>query len=103
MAIVLPALYFLMFRPWNLNVAELEKSKEEARLAYNVLESSSEPVLITDAQANIEYVNPAFCTITGYAKEEVIGKNPRQGFYFSVPLPAESFKELVLSGRRLVV
>lgn len=26
-----------------------------------------------------------------------------QGFYFSVPLPAEFFKELVLSGRRLVV
>ncbi len=34
-------------------------------------------VLITDVHRNIEYVNPAFCTITGYSAEEVIGKNPR--------------------------
>jgi len=34
-------------------------------------------VLITDVHRNIEYGNPAFCTITGYSAEEVIGKNPR--------------------------
>ena len=34
-------------------------------------------IVITDAQANIIRVNRAFSEITGYAAEEVIGKNPR--------------------------
>ena len=34
-------------------------------------------VLITDIRGNIEYVNPMFTETTGYAPEEVLGKNPR--------------------------
>ncbi|MDO9371362.1 MAG: diguanylate cyclase [Gammaproteobacteria bacterium] len=47
------------------------------QLAARILENIMDGVLITDAHKNIEYVNPAFCTITGYSAEEVIGKNPR--------------------------
>ncbi len=36
-----------------------------------------EAILITDADAKILRVNRAFSEITGYAAEEVIGKNPR--------------------------
>lgn len=46
-------------------------------LAAHILEHIMDGVLITDAHKNIEYVNPAFCAITGYSAEEVIGKNPR--------------------------
>lgn len=46
-------------------------------LAARILEHIMDGVLITDVDKNIEYVNPAFCTITGYSAEEVIGKNPR--------------------------
>ncbi len=46
-------------------------------LAAKILENIMDGVLITDAHKTIEYVNPAFCTITGYSSEEVIGKNPR--------------------------
>ncbi len=36
-----------------------------------------EGIMITDANANIIRVNRAFCEITGYSAEEVLGKNPR--------------------------
>lgn len=34
-------------------------------------------IMVTDAHATIVAENPAFCRITGYASEEVIGNNPR--------------------------
>lgn len=36
----------------------------------------SNGITITDKQSKIVYVNPAFSKITGYAREEIIGKNP---------------------------
>ncbi len=41
------------------------------------VEQSPVSVIITDAAANIEYVNRKFSEVTGYSREEVIGKNPR--------------------------
>ena len=35
------------------------------------------PIVITDLQARIEYVNEAFTKTTGYSAQEVMGKNPR--------------------------
>ncbi|WP_231727833.1 two-component system sensor histidine kinase NtrB [Haloferax profundi] len=34
-------------------------------------------IVVTDRDGTIEYVNPAFEEITGYTKEEVVGKTPR--------------------------
>ncbi|GAB1233491.1 hypothetical protein UT4_19590 [Ferrigenium sp. UT4] len=41
------------------------------------VEQSPNPIVITDLEANIEYVNRMFTEVTGYAPEEVIGQNPR--------------------------
>ncbi len=49
---------------------------ERQRLAMAV-EQSADAIVITDAEARIQYVNPAFEQITGYPREEVLGKNPR--------------------------
>jgi len=49
----------------------------DARLATSVFRHAHEGVLITDAQGVIRDVNQAFSDITGYAREEVIGRNPR--------------------------
>jgi len=42
------------------------------------LESSFQGVMITEAEPGypIVYVNPAFCEMTGYAFEELVGKSP---------------------------
>ena len=42
-----------------------------------IFQNSTEGVLITDSQANIQLVNSAFSIITGYSLEEVVGKKPR--------------------------
>ena len=49
---------------------------ERARLAAAV-EQTSDAVLITDLQGTIEYVNPAFERMSGYLRDQVLGRNPR--------------------------
>jgi diguanylate cyclase (GGDEF)-like protein/PAS domain S-box-containing protein len=46
-------------------------------LADRILDSTIEGVIVTDAAARIQRVNPAFTQITGYTAEEVIGQTPR--------------------------
>lgn len=50
---------------------------DSLRKLTRAVENSPMSVVITDQRANIEYVNPAFCTITGYSREEVMGESPR--------------------------
>ncbi len=54
------------------------KSREmELEQSAVFFESSSEGIVITNKKAEIVSVNKAFSKITGYTKEEVMGKNPR--------------------------
>ena len=41
------------------------------------MEQSPVSIIITNTEAVIEYVNPTFTAVTGYAAEEVLGQNPR--------------------------
>lgn len=50
--------------------------EDELRLSSYAFESS-EPMLITNDVGDIIKVNQAFCTVMGYAREDIIGKNPR--------------------------
>ncbi|EWG99462.1 diguanylate cyclase [Halomonas sp. BC04] len=54
----------------------LARSHEHLQLAERVIESSLEGIIVTDPSNRIEFVNPAFTHMTGYAAEEVIGKTP---------------------------
>lgn len=56
-----------------------EKTEQEARLRLSakVFESTTEGIIITDRDATILAVNPAFCQITGYLETEVLGEKPR--------------------------
>lgn len=49
---------------------------ENARL-ISAIEQVGESIVITDRDARIVYVNPAFERISGYTREEVLGRNPR--------------------------
>ena len=56
---------------------ELRATHEELRKLHRALEQSASAVMITDTQGLINYVNPAFTEMTGYAREDVLGQNPR--------------------------
>jgi PAS domain S-box-containing protein len=56
--------------------AERRRDSLIRRLSQAV-EQSPTSIVITDLQANIEYVNPHFTQVTGYQPGEVLGKNPR--------------------------
>ncbi|MBC7758364.1 MAG: PAS domain S-box protein, partial [Phormidesmis sp. FL-bin-119] len=81
-----------------------DKIEEEHRLRLleRVLNSTSDAILITDAQPlgepgpKIIYVNEAFKKMSGYTAEEVIGRNPRllQG-------PDSNYEELKELGQKL--
>ncbi len=49
---------------------------DRARLAAAV-HHTADSVVVTDVNADIVYVNPAFEAVTGYDRAEVLGRNPR--------------------------
>ncbi|WP_053956487.1 sensor domain-containing protein [Inediibacterium massiliense] len=51
--------------------------EKKIKIAEKILENTKEGIVITNVKGDIEWVNPAFTIITGYEKEEVLGKNPR--------------------------
>lgn len=56
--------------------SELVKARQSLALARKLIENSPDCVMVCNARAEIEAVNPAFTRVTGYQAEEVIGKNP---------------------------
>ncbi|MEW6352278.1 MAG: PAS domain S-box protein [Thermodesulfobacteriota bacterium] len=56
--------------------ARVEAEAERARLE-SAIAQTGEMVVVTDAQGTVLYVNPAFERITGYTREEAVGRTPR--------------------------
>ena len=50
---------------------------EELNLYRQILEASSDGIIVADANGGIVRANSAFCSMTGYEQEELLGKNPR--------------------------
>ena len=56
---------------------EQKLAQESLRLRSAALEAAANAILITDTAGAIEWVNPAFSSVSGYSFDEAIGKNPR--------------------------
>jgi PAS domain S-box-containing protein len=59
------------------DVTERKKTVTELQRLAAAVEHADEEVVITDTDARILYVNPAFERISGYSRDEVLGRNPR--------------------------
>jgi PAS domain S-box-containing protein len=51
-------------------------SQKTIRLLSRAVDQTADGIVITDQHGTIEYVNPAFEVITGYQRQEVVGKSP---------------------------
>jgi diguanylate cyclase (GGDEF)-like protein/PAS domain S-box-containing protein len=58
------------------DVTERKQAEDENTKLRNAVEQSMDVVFITDGNGVIEYVNPAFETVTGYSRAEVFGRKP---------------------------
>jgi diguanylate cyclase (GGDEF)-like protein/PAS domain S-box-containing protein len=58
------------------NITERKHAEERLRLAASVFATSQEGILISDAKNRIIDINPAFTRLTGYTREETLGRNP---------------------------
>ena len=58
------------------DVTAIRATESELRKFGRVVEHAPNLIVITDREGRIEYVNPKFVEVTGYAVEEVIGRTP---------------------------
>ena len=68
-------LFWMVGRLWHSERHRLA-TDAQIKLLASVFENSGEAILITDAHNRIVEANPAFTLITGYAVDEVRGRNP---------------------------
>ncbi|MBF0271011.1 MAG: EAL domain-containing protein [Magnetococcales bacterium] len=67
---------FRMFVGVINDITERKRAEETLILARKVFEHAGEAILITNAGGMITDVNPAYESITGYQRDEVVGKSP---------------------------
>ena len=58
------------------DITERRKVDKQRELLMSAVEQAAETIVITDRDGNIQYVNPAFETLTGYSSQEARGNNP---------------------------
>jgi len=59
-----------------IDITERKKTEEQLQLAASVFTHAREGIMITDAKGKIIEINNTFTHITGYDREQVIGKDP---------------------------
>ncbi|MCZ7626658.1 MAG: PAS domain S-box protein [Candidatus Methylomirabilis sp.] len=81
------------------DITERRRAQEALRKLSGAVEQAAYSVVITDREGVIEYVNPGFEQLTGYSRDEAIGRTPR--LVKSGRHPAEYYEQLwqtLLSG-----
>ncbi len=58
------------------DISERVRAEEERRLLSTAIEHAAESVLITDRESRIIFVNAGFEAMSGYRREEVLGRKP---------------------------
>jgi len=98
--VVITVMFLLIFIKINRILKDATVAEEENRKLLSAIKQSPLSVVITDRNSCIEYVNPAFETITGHARNEVIGQ--KSSIFNSGLQDTAFYKEMwdtLLSGR----
>ncbi len=59
------------------DVTARRRTEKQLQLQSAALEAAANGIVITDRQGTIVWANHSFTRMTGYSKQEIIGKNPR--------------------------
>jgi diguanylate cyclase (GGDEF)-like protein/PAS domain S-box-containing protein len=59
------------------NATAAVQDAQQRKLLSAAIDCSDQVVIITNAKQDIVYVNPSFTRLTGYTREEAVGRNPR--------------------------
>lgn len=64
-------------------LTELQQNAERLSVSSSVFAHAHDGIFITDVNANITEINPAFTTLTGYSRQEALGRKPHElGFVY---------------------
>lgn len=77
------------------DVTEQQMERDELQRLSHAVEQSQNSVMITDVSGRIVYVNPVFCELSGYDREEVLGRTPK--FLQSGEMPQDGYQQLWLA------
>ncbi|MDP2575713.1 PAS domain S-box protein [Vibrio penaeicida] len=58
------------------DITEQKMAQDKIQRLSHAVESSQNSVVITDLDGRILYVNPVFCELSGYTREEVLNRTP---------------------------
>lgn len=80
-------------RVWSFrDVTESRRIQERLYLQKMALDAAVNSISISDMKGDIQWVNPAFCRITGYSSAEAIGRNQR--LLKSDLMPPEFYRDM---------
>ncbi|GAA0787237.1 EAL domain-containing protein [Marinobacterium sediminicola] len=74
------------------DITHTQKIEQKLRNLGRALEQSPASVMITNTRGIIEYVNPKFCEVSGYSREEAIGQGA--GMLRSGEMPDDVYRDL---------
>jgi PAS domain S-box-containing protein len=88
--ILTPTRELVGFALYARDVTAQRRAEERIRHLARGVESAGEAIILTDRRGVVQYVNPAFTRLSGYAAAEAIGRRPR---IFSRGMHARGFKQ----------
>ena len=74
------------------NSVEKYRDSERSHILRNIVDRSDNPIVVTNTDSEIVYVNPAHEEVSGYSFEDLLGENP--SMFGSEQHPEELFEEM---------
>jgi len=101
----------LFFVAFLVDITDRHRAEEKTKLLTAAVESATDWVLVTDREGTIQYVNKSVERMTGYTKEEMLGKKPNimksgkhdNSFYkkmWDTILSGKSFQSIMTNRRK---